>query len=99
MVRRRPCRLSSYPQEHIRRLYVGWVALPVALVPGTVCHSFEPRRGRVLFLLVTLMSELCGLCSLALDWKAYRLGANVDATAAIGMVSRGGVGKTKPTDT
>ncbi|CAK0834258.1 unnamed protein product [Prorocentrum cordatum] len=30
---------------------------------------------------------------------AYRLGANVDATAAIGMVSRGGVGKTKPTDT
>eukprot|EP00959_Pyramimonas_sp_CCMP1952_P342327 7171777-Pyramimonas_sp.AAC.1 len=46
------------------------------------------------------MSELCGLRSLALDWNLmYKLGVNVDATAAIGMVSRRGLGKTKHIDT
>ena len=50
--------------------------------------------------LVTLMSELIGLQSLAADWNLqYKLGANVDATAAIGMISRRGLGKTKHIDT
>ena len=46
--------------------------------------------------LVALMSDLAGLRSLALDWNlACRLGVNVGATAAIGMVSRRGLGETK----
>ena len=50
--------------------------------------------------LVTLMSELLGLKSICLDWNAcFRLEVNVDATAAIGMVSRRGLGKTKHIDT
>ena len=50
--------------------------------------------------LVTLMSELLGLKSICLDWNAcFRLEVNVDATAAIGMVSRRGLGKIKHIDT
>ena len=46
--------------------------------------------------LVFLMSELCGLRSLCIDWNlTHKLEVNVDATAAIGMVSRRGLGKTK----
>jgi hypothetical protein len=50
--------------------------------------------------LVTLIAETCGLRSLAKDWNLnYRLAANVDATAAIGSVSRRGLGKAKHIDT
>jgi hypothetical protein len=50
--------------------------------------------------LVTLIAETCGLRSLATDWNLnYRLAANVDATAAIGSVSRRGLGKAKHIDT
>ena len=50
--------------------------------------------------LVTLVSELCGIRSLALDWNLnYKLTTNVDATAAIGIASRRGLGKLKHVDT
>ena len=46
------------------------------------------------------MSELLGLQSICLDWNVkFNLEVNVDATAAIGMVSRRGLGKTKHIDT
>ena len=50
--------------------------------------------------LVTLMSELLGLRSICIDWNVdFNLEINVDATAAIGMVSRRGLGETKHIDT
>ena len=50
--------------------------------------------------LVTLVSELCGIRSLALDWNLnYKLTCCVDATAAIGIASRRGLGKLKHVDT
>ena len=50
--------------------------------------------------LVTLIAELCGIRSLALDWNLdYKLAVNTDATAAIGIASRRGLGKVKHVDT
>ena len=50
--------------------------------------------------LVTLVSELCGLRSLGLDWNLdYRLAVHIDATAAIGMSARRGLGRVKHVDT
>eukprot|EP00959_Pyramimonas_sp_CCMP1952_P069788 1456748-Pyramimonas_sp.AAC.1 len=50
--------------------------------------------------LVTLMSELLGIRALGQDWNLkYGLGVNIDATAAIGMASRRGLGKVKHIDT
>ena len=50
--------------------------------------------------LVTLMSELIGLRSLGEDFNLkYALGVNIDATAAIGMSGRRGLGKVKHVDT
>ena len=50
--------------------------------------------------LVTLIAELCGIRSLALDWNLdYKLAVNTDATAAIGIASRRGLGRVKHVDT
>ena len=50
--------------------------------------------------LVTLVSELCGLRSLGLDWNLnYKLCVNIDATAAMGIASRRGLGRVKHVDT
>ena len=50
--------------------------------------------------LVTAISELSGVRSLALDWNLeYKLQCNVDATAAIGMAGRRGLGKVKHINT
>ena len=50
--------------------------------------------------LVTLAGEMLYIKSMALDWNIeFRVGLNVDATAAIGMVSRRGLGRTKHIDT
>jgi hypothetical protein len=47
-----------------------------------------------------LIAETCGLRSFAKDWDLNcRLSANVVATAAIGSVSRRGLGKAKHIDT
>ena len=52
------------------------------------------------YALVTTISELCGIRSLAQDWNLdYKLKANVDATAAIGIASRRGLGKLKHVNT
>ena len=46
--------------------------------------------------LVTLVAEMCGVNSLAKDWNLeYKFGINMDATAAIGMAGRRGLGKVK----
>ena len=46
--------------------------------------------------LVTLVAEMCGADSLAKDWNLdYKFGVNMDATAAIGMAGRRGLGKVK----
>ena len=46
--------------------------------------------------LVTLVAEMCGMNSLAKDWNLhYKFGVNMDATAAIGMAGRRGLGKVK----
>ena len=46
--------------------------------------------------LVTLVAEMCGANSLAKDWNLdYKFGINMDATAAIGIASRRGLGKVK----
>ena len=46
--------------------------------------------------LVTLVAEMCGANSLAKDWNLdYKFGINMDATAAIGMASRRGLGRVK----
>ena len=46
------------------------------------------------------MSELCGLNALAWDWNLnYKTEANIDATAAIGILSRRGLGRVKHIDT
>ena len=45
---------------------------------------------------VSLISELCGLRSLALDWNVLlQLSVTLDAEAAIGMASRRGLGRVK----
>ena len=73
----------------------------------TICHWC---RGQAVIALssgeaeyysfVTLMSELCGLNALAWDWNLnYKTEANIDATAAIGILSRRGLGRVKHIDT
>ena len=48
------------------------------------------------YALVTLVAEMCGANSLAKDWNLeYKFGVNMDATAAIGMAGRRGLGKVK----
>ena len=50
--------------------------------------------------LVTLAGELHYILSMALDWNLdFKVQVSIDATAAIGMVSRRGLGRAKHIDT
>ena len=50
--------------------------------------------------LVTLIAEICGIRSLALDWNLnYKITVNMDTTAAMSIASRRGLGKVKHVDT
>ena len=76
---------------------------------GTHCLTHWCRGQAVIALssgeaeyysLVTLVSELCGMRSLGLDWNLqYKLCINMDARAAIGMASRRGLGRVKHVET
>ena len=73
----------------------------------TICHWCRGQAVIALssgeaeyYSLVTEIAELCGISSLCLDWNLkYKLAVNVDATAAIGIASRRGLGKVKHIDT
>eukprot|EP00974_Lingulodinium_polyedra_P094865 9194095-Lingulodinium_polyedra.AAC.1 len=46
--------------------------------------------------LVSLISEVLGIVAIAADWNLdYRLCANMDATAGMGIAGRRGLGKLK----